>query len=239
MINTVNTKQEQLRNGCFEVGSGPEKILIIGSCRSVPYVEYLKQANEENGNRLTIRYIDPFNWHWDCQENFIDFEAKINSLETDPRILEILRTTDIYLHEYYDSFGMFNSSREKEKNIYQFGLNPRLDICIPNFNDVHVLGGTKEEGEAALEKFYGICRQTSFPEMEQYFRDNWRTTRLFWTANHISRHFSLFIFRLLNEKFLHLDLSHELWSRISVLDLLGNTPGPVTHADRYNHKLQW
>lgn len=236
MINTVNTKAEQLRNGCFEVGNGPEKILIIGSCRSVPYVEYLKQAND---GRFTIRYIDPFNWHWNDRDEFIDFEAKINSLETDSRILEILSSTTIYLHEFYQSFGMFNSSHDNPKNIYQFGLNPRLDICIPNFNDVHILGRTKEEGEAALEKFYGICRRTSFPEMEGYFRDNWRTTRMFWTDNHVSRYFTLFIFRKLNEKFLHLELSHELWSRIAPLDLLGNTPGPVTQADRDNHQLTW
>lgn len=236
MINTVDTKAEQLRNGCFEIGNGPEKILIIGSCRSVPYVEYLKQANS---GRFTIRYIDPFNWHWDCLENFIDFEAKINSLETDPRILEILSSTTIYIHEFYDSFGMFNSSRSNPKNIYQFGLNPQLDICIPNFNDVMILGKSKEEGEAALEKFYGICRQTSFPEMEEYFRLHWRTTRLFWTHNHVSRHFTLFIFRLLNEKFLHLKLSDDFWNGIVSLDLLGNTPGEVTQQDRFNHKLEW
>lgn len=236
MINTVNTKAEQLRNGCFEIGNGPEKILIIGSCRSVPYVEYLKQAND---GRFTIRYIDPFNWHWDCQEKFIDFEAKINSLETDPSILEILSSTTIYLHEFYSSFGMFNSSKDSPKNIYHFGLNPKLDICIPNFNDVHILGQSKEDGEAALEKFYGICRQTSFPEMETYFRLHWRTTRLFWTDNHVSRHFTLFIFRLLNEKFLHLELGDDFWNSIAPLDLLGNTPGAVTQADRDNHQLQW
>lgn len=236
MINTVNTKQEQLRNGCFEIGNGPEKILIVGSCRSVPYVEYLNQAND---GRLTIRYIDPFNWNWDCKENFVDFEAKINSLETDPRILEILSSTDIYIHEFYDSFGMFNSSKESPKNIYQFGLSPRLDICIPNFNDVHILGQPKEDGEGALEKFYGICRQTSFPEMEEYFRANWRMTRLFWTHNHVSRYFTLFIFRLLNDKFLHMDLSNAFWNGIAPLDLLGNTPGDVTKADRDNHQLQW
>lgn len=236
MINTVDTKREQLRNGCFEVGNGPEKILIIGSCRSVPYVEYLKQAND---GRFTIRYIDPFNWHWNERDEFIDFEAKINSLEADPRILEILRSTNIYIHEHYDSFGMFNSSLNNPKNIYQFGLNPRLDICIPNFNDVMVLGHTKEEGESALEKFYGICRQTSFPEMEECFRANWRTTRFFWTHNHVSRHFTLFIFRLLNVKFLHLDLSDAFWSRIDPLDLFENTPGAVTQSDRDNHQLQW
>lgn len=239
MINTVNTKHEQLRNGCFESGSGPEKILIIGSCRSVPYVEYLKRANEATGGRFTVRYIDPFSWHWNERDDFIDFEAKINSLETDPRILEILSSTAIYLHEYYDSFGMFNSSRDNPKNVYQFGLNPRLDICIPNFNDVMILGQPKEDGEAALEKFYSICRQTSFPEMEAHFRQHWRTTRFFWTHNHVSRHFTLFIFRLLNEKFLHLHLSDKFWNDIAPLDLLGNTPGPVTQADRDNHGIQW
>ncbi len=236
MITTVDTKREQLRTGYFRSGNGPIKVLIIGSCRSVAYVDYLIKAND---GRFEIRYCDPFSWHWNEKDEFIDFEAKINSLENDPSILEYLAVTEIYIHEYYDSFGMFNSSRDSAKNIYQFGLNPKLDICIPNFNDVHVLGRPKEEGEAALEKFYGICAQTSFPEFAEYFRLNLRTTRFFWTSNHVSKDFTLTIFRLLNYKFLHLELTDAFWQSISNDDLFANTPAPVTQGDRDNYGLSW
>ncbi len=237
MITTVDTKREQLRNGCFESGSGPEKILIIGSCRCMGYVNYLVRANADNS--MTIRKIDPHDFHWNEQDEFIDFEAKINSLETDPRILQILRETTVYIHEYFDSFGMFNSSRDNLKNIYQFGLNPRLDICIPNYHDVPIIGFDRETGVAALEKFYGICRKTDFPEMEQYFRDNWKTTRMFWSWNHVSKNFTLFIFRLMNEKFLHLKLDSSFWAEAEKEDLFSNTPEKVEHQDRYNHGIVW
>jgi len=237
MISTVDTKQEQLANGYFKRGSGPEKILVIGSCRSVPYLEYLVRADK--ANRFTICFIDPFSWHWNERDEFINFEEKINSLETDQRILELLASTNIYLHEYYDSFGMWNSSKEAEKNIYQFGLNPTLDICIPNFNNIHILGQPIEEGEAALEKFYHICQQTSFPEMEWYFRGNWRSKRMFWTHNHVSNYFTMFIFNRLNERFLHLPLTDEFWNDIAEWDLFANTPQPVSDEDRANYQLKW
>lgn len=267
MINTINTKYQQLRNGYYQTGSGPEKVLVMGSCRSVPYVQYLHDWNEANGNRFTICFIDPFNWAFDLQDNRTDFEAVITSLEKDERILQLLRTTDIFLHEHYNNFGMFNCKQPSDKNIYKFGMSPKIDVCIPNFNDLFILFGdivtsdlakkkdaaidynvtgklsaqTKAAilnvGQQNIEKFYYVCRQSDLPEMIEYFRDNFKKKRLFWSYNHVSKHFTLEVFRLINDKFLYLDLSKGF--NKNHVDIFANNYTKLTMYDVELYELDW
>lgn len=269
MINTVQVKQEQLRNGSFKIGSGETVVLIIGSCRAINYVNYLKLYNDMVGNKYTIHHIDPFNHNWNEREERIDYEAKINSLETNPYILDLLKSTKIYIHEYYNQFGMFNSSRENPKNIYQFGLNPEVDICVPNFNDLFIffndivkfdkesremaqfdyqfagkLSETTMEhikliGQKNIHKFYDICKKSSIPEMAEYFETNWRELRMFWTSNHISKNFSLFIFKRICQG-LNLETNEGFLKVINEMpDLFEN---PHTHITKYDiecYGIKW
>jgi hypothetical protein len=257
MINTLNIKQQQLANGAFKVGTGQEVILIMGSCRSVPYLNYL---NEYNKGRFTIYFIDPFNWHWDLKENRVDYEVVLNRLETDQNLLRILSSVDIFIHEYYKNFGMFNTRLDGDKNIYDFGMKPKMDICIPNFNDLFILVNDivkfdqeirlkissglfpeqeiREISEAAIEKFYSVCRKSDIPEMEEYFRENFTKVRLFWTHNHIAKDFSLTIFRFMNDKFLKLDLSESFWNEISKEDMYANNYTFLTEWDIKFHNYQ-
>ena len=257
LINTLDVKIAQQEKGSYSCGTGPETILLIGSCRSINYLNYLKLWNEGNGNRFTIHHLDPFNWNFKMVngiEERTDFEATINALETDSRILELLAKTDIYLHEYYSQFGMFNTDKQAEKNIHQFGLLPKVDICIPNFNDLFILYNdlmtfdketqdnpndielAKSKGLKAIEKFYTICYKSDFPEMADYFRFNWTTTRFFWTYNHISTDFSYKIWELLNNKFLNL----ENWDKYSnINDMFASPCTKVHNNDRINYNIKW
>lgn len=239
MIGTIITKRHQLERGYYRVGSGPEAILIVGSCRAVPYLYYLDLWNQRHG-RFTISFIDPCNFNWDRNDNRVDYEAAINAKETDLAMLDLLTSTQIYIHEFYANYGMFNSSPSSPKNIYQFGLNPRLNICIPNFNDYFILGQTKEDGLAAIEKFYEVCRLSSFPEMEEHFRANWQSRRFFWSNNHVTKEFTLFIFKQMDERFLHLGVDEWFWQEIPKHDMY--EVGPVilpTAEDITNHGLTW
>lgn len=239
MIGTIHTKRQQLERGYFRVGDGPEKLLIIGSCRAVPYLNYLDIWNKRHG-RFTISFIDPCSWNWNLADDRVDYKAAINSKETDPAMLELLASTQIYVHEYYANYGMFNSSPSSPKNIFQFGLKPQLNICIPNFNDYFILGQPKESGLAAIEKFYEVCRLSSFPEMEDHFRANWQSKRFFWSNNHVAKEFTLFIFKQMDERFLHLGFDEWFWQEIPKHDLYA--AGPVinpTSEDIENHNLRW
>jgi len=263
MIGTVDTKAMQLRDGFWSSGSGPEKILLMGSCRSIAYLNYLFRFNE-TVNRFTIRFIDPFNLHWDERDNIVDLEQNITACEKDSRILDILSDTDIFLHEWYAYFGIFSTDRNKPKTIYDFGMKPRLDICIPNFHDHFVLfqeqidvnaGGCvnqiklrgieavaaemRQYGFATLEKFYEICRKSSFPEMAEHFRMNWPHVRYFWTSNHISANFSLYVFRQMNDRFLNLPLTGEFWSEACREDQFSTPCTRVTCFDQEAYGLTW
>jgi hypothetical protein len=264
MISTYLIKQQQLKNGYFTIGTGQELILVMGSCRVAPYVEYFYQWNIENGNRFTICSIDPFNWNWDANDNRVDYMETLCKLETDERILNLLKSVDIFIHEYYANAGMFNCNKTAEKNIYQFGMTPKQDICIPNFNDYFILASDiisfdtemrkiaiqdynvigklseqtqkeiKDLGNKAIEKFYSICLKSDIPEMKDFFEANYKTKRLFWTYNHVSKDFTLAIFNFMNDKFLHLDLSKGFDK--DHLDMFANN---YTFLSEYDNDFDW
>src|SRR6185369_6735017 len=101
MISTIESKQQQLINGFYQTGTGPQQILILGSCRTLPYLSYLKRWNGTNGDRLTIRRIDPCDW---AVEN-----VPLEPLERDDRILKVIRETEIFIHEHLESYGFVNT----------------------------------------------------------------------------------------------------------------------------------
>lgn len=267
MITTYAIKQQQLKNGYYQTGTGDTTVLIIGSCRVAPYVNYFRRLNTDN--RFKICHIDPFNWNWDEQDNRVDYEKVIESLETDPRILNLLAETKWYIHEYYDQFGMFNTSKDKPKNIHQFGLNPELDICIPNFNDLFILfqdiytfdkriqelvqmdykqigmisedtkRNMKEIGEANIDKFLKICSLSDFGEMAQVWHAYSNKLRFFWTYNHITMHFSRTIFELMNIKFLRLELEQSFWDAIEKEDLFAEPHTALTQYDIEAYGFNW
>jgi hypothetical protein len=262
MINTVTIKGQQLLNGHFQTGNGSEKILIMGSCRVAPYVEYFHQWN--TGNRFTIYSIDPFSWNWNLKNERVNYEEALLKLETDDRLLRMLGSVDVFIHEYYQNAGMFNVNREKEKSIYDFGMNPGLDICLPNFNDYFILfhdiiafdvamrkkaiqdynvigrlsDETEEEIRAIievnLERFYSVCDKSSLPEMKPIFKVKMVKKRMWHNSNHVTKHFTLTMLYLLNNKFLHLDLNNEFWETISIEDMFGNSFTPLSEFDRFD-----
>ncbi len=260
-INTINTKEFQLRKGYCSLGTGEEKILIIGSCRSVPYVQYFYDWNKENNNRFTINFIDPFNFNYDLENNRVDMEEKILSLENNIDMLNMLKETDIFIHEYYNNFGMFNTNKLGEKNIYQFGLIPKIDICIPSFNDKFILVAdivafnmeirkkviadynvigtlskqTLEEiykiREEQLEKFLEVCTMSSMGEFEEIFKENYKNIRYFHNSNHVSKHYTISIMLMMCE-FLRISLSEEFIKDLQDSnDMYGNIYTSLTEYD--------
>lgn len=266
MIGTQETKRAQIANGYYQTGNGPLKILIVGSCRSLAYLNYLARWNAMSGNGMTIRFIDPFNWHWDANENLVDLEAAITAMENHPGLRAALGETEIFLHEWYQYYGMFNTNKAAAKNIYQFGLAPRLDVCFPNFHDHFVLfqeqidmnvGGIADTvktfetiwppvadrmtkyGLATIEKFYEVCRKSDFPEIALAFEATWRKKRYFWTGNHVSKHFTLLIWEQLCDRFLEINQTVELRAAIADLDIFANPHTQVTQYDIDAYGLQW
>lgn len=250
MIYTFTTKKQQLRNGFFQTGSGPRKILIMGSCRTMQFLNYFDQWNEMSGNGLTIYYINPFDWHWNEHDDLVDLQAAVLSLEQDRRVLGVIASVDVFIHEHFGNYLMFNTDRSAEKNIYQFGMKADTDISVPNFHDHFILyndfaafGEVSENwaqlGLESVEKFCGICALTSFPEMAQFFRNNWRNIRLFYTPNHTSKHFTYWLMQQMNEKYLHLPMTNEFWQRVRDDDMFASPCTAVHHKDIEAYQLTW
>lgn len=261
MINTLEIKQQQFLNGTYKAGSGSEVILIIGSCRAVPYLTYLNDWNSQNGNRFSIHFIDPFNWNWDINENRTDYTAELIKQEGNQYLLDVFKSCSIFIHEYYGNAEMFNCDKKSVKNIYQFGLNPKQDITLPNYNDIFIL--TREivsfdleirkmaiqdynvnnklsdytlqkidiVRQKNLERFYDICSNTDFPEFAELFANYHKTKRFFWTFNHVSKTFNHIIFDLMNKKYLRLE-----GMKMSEVDLYANN---YTYLCEYDEGYKW
>jgi len=255
MINTVNIKQAQLRTGYFKTGTGPENVFIMGSCRVVNYVNYFAAMPQ-----FTVYSIDPFNWNWDVNDDRVDYIGALKHQETNQELLDMLAGCKIFIHEWYENAGMFNISK-----IYDFGLKPEIDICIPNFNDLfilfkdiitfdsdmrklaaqdfNVLGRLSEQTERAimevssknLDKFYKVCELSDIPEMVGYFYAMWKEYRMFWSYNHVTKDFTLAVFKFINEKWfngtLDVDINHH--------DIFANNYTYLTEYDVKNYGFTW
>lgn len=267
MINTVSIKSEQLTKGYFEIGSGAEKVLIMGSCRVAPYCEYLNEWNIANGNRFTIYSLDPFNWCWNAQDERTDYDAALLKMETFEPLLSMLSSVDIFIHEWYQNAGMFNVSKADIKTIYNFGMNPKVDICIPSWNDhfvlfkdifnfdieirkigiqdINVTGKLSEEiqknmyeiSQRAIRKFCGVCLLSDIPDMRDYFEKNFIEKRLFHNYNHVNKNFTMAIFNFLDTKFLKLNLPDNFYDDKE--DMFASNYTPLTQYDLDWFGYQW
>lgn len=267
MINTVNTKEEQLRRGTFSFGTGKDVVLIVGSCRTVPYLNYLSYIGADKD--YTFHFVDPFNWNYNLRDERVNYEESMAALERNETVLNVIRSARFYIHEFYRNFGLFNSDKEAEKNIYQYGLKPEIDLTIPNFHDIfilfqdfanfnseirtemqadmnvtgklsdHVIERVTTEGLANIERFLTNCDKSSFPEMREIFESGWKTKRFFWNSNHVSNKFTEAIFTLINEKLFKLPLYHSVLARIRNEDMFIFPNTPMTAHDMNAYGLQW
>lgn len=268
MYSTVSIKEQWRSVFCSGNRENPEDVvLILGSCRVVPYLNYLDHANAVCENRFKIYCIDPINYQIDSAGNMLDTRGLLKALETDENFLAILRSVTIFIHEGLSSFGILNTltpekgdTWEQPVTIYDFGMAPRVDANLPNFHDVFLLFNdfiaidpqwqgrelTEEDqrkivelGDGHIERFCGICERSSFPEFGQWFRENYLARRLFHSFNHVSSVFTLEMFRLMNEKFLKLPLDDAYWQHIGAHDMYANASTAVTELDRKWRDFRW
>ncbi len=259
MINTIDIKRKRF-DGLFQCGNPDSKevVFMMGSCRGVPHLNFLNAAH--NG-RFKIYYVDPHDFHWDAQNNLIDLRPAIDRAAQDTRITDVFKSATIFIHEHYGNYGCFNTDRTAPGNIYDHGMAAPLDICLPNFHGKFILfqeivdqypamkgmecQNVVEDiariGRKALASFKEMCALTSFPEFADYFEANMRRHRMFFSNNHVSHNFTIPLFRLLNEKFLHLPLGPEFFYRLYATPDLYASHGvvPLTRYDVEAHGWAW
>lgn len=265
-FDTINTKPSHYTKGFFSVGSGPAKVLISGSCRVVPYLNYLHYLNADN--RFTLRLVNVVNFYFDKAGKPVDSIKAMEPFESNPELLDAIKSADIFIHEHAENFGMLNTNRECPKNIYQFGMNAKHDLAIPNWNDIHLMfqeyvdydpeirrhakfqmtndgelstslrNTVKERGLARLEHFLAMCKLSSFPEFGEHFEQSWRHIRYFWTGAHISNEFSMEVFAKIAKR-IGLACPDNFWSRVMKEDLYSEPHVRVTKYDVEAYGLTW
>jgi hypothetical protein len=259
MISTQDIKSKRF-DGLFQCGNPDSKevVFMMGSCRGVPHLNFLNAAHD---GRFKIYYVDPHDFHWDAANNLVDLHEAIDTVAKDPRVLEAFRSATIFIHEHYGNYGCFNTDRSAAGNIYEHGMAAPVDICLPNFHSKFILfqeildvdplirtllqGGHTQDaaeiGRESIKSFKEMCAKTSFPEFADYFEENMRRVRMFFSNNHVSHHFTIPLFRLMNEKFLHLPVDQSFYDGLYQTPDLYASHGvvPLTHYDVEAHGWQW
>lgn len=219
-------------DGCYTFGSGPTVVLILGSCRIMPYANYFEYLNQ--GNRYTVHVIDVVRFNFTADQQRADVPAGLARFEAHAGLLAKLKSVRWFIHEHTVNYGMFNTERSAAKNIYQFGISPEVDVAIPNFNNHFILfqdyvsmdKAINEEAKACggklsadlqarirnrglddVDKFCRLATLTDLPEVGAVFADNWKKVRYFWNVNHITKAFTQLVFGTMNAKFLQIPLT--------------------------------
>lgn len=262
MKHTVeSTKEGFYANGTCRLGSGPTKILILGSCRIMPYVNYIDFLNRDN--RITLDVINIVNFNWDADNKPVDRDEAVKNKESNPTLLQRIRETQIFIHEHAEHYDFLNTDHSCPKNIYQFGMNPRADIAIPNWNAPFLFqdqldlipafrvqfeeakemtpeleSAMASYGNVTVSKFLWHCEESTFPELNEIIRPSWKKTRYWWTANHVSAAYFNLVWDLLNDRFLELP-SLPGFSALRSEDPFGANPTRITEYDRKAFGLEW
>lgn len=219
------------------------KILIVSSCRGIPHVDYLLRFTTEP---MEVTVINPHNYGLvGRDEDFIKYE-------NDPRFLEAFERATIFIYEPHYRYALFNTSKRSCKNIWQFGLQPKMTIEIPAFHNHFILALSQWRfipefscdsyrwvSMKHIARFLEHCSRSSLAGLDQWFMERWTKERLFWSDNHITKRLSLEIFRRIIAI-----LGFKLrpgWDREaeSYNDIYKYDPTPITALDVNTHNLEW
>lgn len=179
----------------FGDSDAPTTVVLIGSCRIVPYLNYLR-AHETPMNLVCLNPVEM----WDGPGH--EVSAGVNRTMDGYRFGKV----DYLICEHVQYCGAINTVRTSEQNIYDtLGCNPEVEIRLPNWQDIHIfdketaiydppgygnlshedkVNHIRTETTKHKARYLSHCRKCSFPQLESWTEDNWLTTRLGWSSNH-------------------------------------------------------
>lgn len=181
------------------------QVLIVGSCRALPYLNYLLAYNRAaKRNVFYTGYINPADLRTTTDHKPQDPLQAAERLLATPSVKKFLSGVEVLLCEHVENYGVLNTC-ERSVGVRAHLHAHTKTFMIPNWNamgvlrdDILALGGNpehqREVAKASLEKFYRHCALSTFPEMAIAFDAAWKDERWFWTHNHIARPFTEFIF---------------------------------------------
>ena len=210
---TTNHLRAAYDNGSYSFGNSGAfyVICLVGSCRIVPILNYFRAYNALNGYPFELLCFNPVEF-W--QGAGTDIAELVAERLKDYRFKHV----DTLVCESLKTCGPLNTFEDLPQNIFtSLDCKPETTFRIPNwhgmlFYDTEVEHYNKEYASLSRTdriamlrtitalyktKFLNRCAKSSFPELVQWTEDNWLTTRLGWTSEHVSRNLSWKYFELI------------------------------------------
>ena len=211
MIGPGNLR-EAYGTGKFTFGNpdAGEVICLIGSCRIAPIINYFRAYNALYGDRFELICLNPVEM-WEGAGH--SMANGVNKVLKDFRFGKV----DTLVCEHMVNCGVINTAEDAEENVFKsLGCAPARILRLPNWHAVHIYDaetamfnadyaamGPAERKEFLIqqlaghkERYLGYCRESSFPEMEQWTLENWTKVRMGWTNSHATLALSWKLFGL-------------------------------------------
>lgn len=201
---TTNILRASYEDRKFSFGNPQAKqtICLIGSCRIVPMLNFMRVYNSMHGDPFELLCFNPVEMWLGPGHHVAD---DVNNILHDYRF----GTVDYLVCEHIERCGVLNTVRFVPDNIFtSLGCTPTVEMRLPNWNDMHVFDSETathdKEGYANLshaarvafireqtlihkERFLSHCRGSTFPELEAWVSERWLTVRMGWTSSHPSQ----------------------------------------------------
>lgn len=199
---TTNILRASYENRQFSFDHGQKVVCLIGSCRIVPFLNYLRVYNAMHGNPFELLCFNPVEmWEGPGRE----VSDGVNKVMQGYRLGKV----DYLLCEHIERCGVLNTVRFTPENIFDsLGCDPAVEMRLPNWNNMHLFDAEtamhdkvghanlphfdrvnfiREQTAIHKERFLSHCQGCSFPELEAWVAEHWLTTRLGWSSSHPSR----------------------------------------------------
>ena len=199
------------------VEAGAKTVVLIGSCRIVPFLNYLRLHNAmaAPGDAMRLICLNPV-------EMWRGVGCEVADGANEKLVGFKFGNVDFLICEHVQYCGVLNTVRSSPQNIYDnLGCSPVVEMRLPNWNDMHIfdaetamhdkvtyanLGRAERvdfiRAQTAIHKarFLSHCRGSTFPQLEAWTEEHWKTVRLGWTSSHPSHSLIWRMFERVAEK---------------------------------------
>lgn len=241
-------------------------VLILASCRGIALANYLLHYNEMVGG-VRVTYIRASDYHTTADGQPQDALQAIERLVKSERFAQVVRRTTHFVFEHHENYGLLNTDGSAVDGIMNrlwasgrthqwrqvpawnniFILEDDIRSCLPWWNEAaNIISPVARQqllehtSGYFLGKFCANTRRTSYPQFADWFMAKYRTQRLCWTHNHVTKAFTEELFKRLNLDLLGLPLTERFWREIEAMpDLYENPHTNVTPLDKAVHGMTW
>ena len=214
-------------------------ILFIGSCRMVAFINYF--YNDE-------RFKNKYNYLCVMVHKTVELSK---TLDTNEYIKSLINKSKILICEYMVNFNYFNTSRNRDLNIFKIYDNFELVISLPNFdvfiytkdiirvdkycNDKFILylnnninietltNILKIYRNNQINKYCKTIEKSSLLELKEFILNNYLNLRLEHTSNHPTNLLLYEMYKLILHKFFKMEPSQTTFEINNIYEFLPST----------------